>query len=636
MKFTADRSFSSLSAAVCGLAVLLLTLAVTAWVYAPGVSGPSLLDDRSSVLVISDLRASPELALDFVFGDRSGPLGRPVSMASFVLESLYSDDGTVGSKRINIVLHLINGLLVVWLFSLLYRAIDIPASRLLAIVTGAGWLLSPLLVSTVLYIVQRMAILSTLFMLAACIAYVYWRLSLKQGRMRIGCPLLVLLCGGLAVFAKENAIVLLPILLLMEALWFQFKGEHGQPVQWLRVATLGLITAGSLVAVVTLIFSWEWLAGPYQARPFTLNERLLTEARIVWDYVGQLVWPDVVRMGLYHDDVVVSESLVSPFSTLVAVLSWLGVLFVSAILLTWQWGRYLVFAIAWFLVGHSTESTVLSLELYFEHRNYFPGIGLFLATGVLFGLAVKKWPEVKKPLLVYLCAYVLWLASQTSSQVQIWSSQPLLVFNHLNAHPNSFRANTDMAVHMANLGDIEAARKYSARAFEVDNIERRGDYGIRDLALSCIVNEAVPAARIDQIGTSDANRPLSSVTTLLTMVRLLQDNVCPQFDRLYFADRMAAIFLADWNLEKASANIYSSLAVLENTLQRYDKAYEYTQRFLALSPDNTRALLMKLHFTTALGRVKEAQEVKTRLQRMDSEGKLTVGERQTLALYLGD
>ena len=61
-----------------------------------------------------------------------------------------------------------------------------------------------------------------------------------------------------------------------------------------------------------------------------------------------------------------------------------------ALLLVWRWGRYLAFGIAWFLVGHSIESTVFSLELYFEHRNYFPGVGLFLLAGVLFALVARN------------------------------------------------------------------------------------------------------------------------------------------------------------------------------------------------------------------------------------------------------
>jgi len=339
-------------------------------------------------------------------------------------------------------------------------------------------------------------------------------------------------------------------------------------------------------------------------------------------------------MGLYHDDIIVSSSLYEPATTLYSVVGWVLLVLVSGILLRWQWGRYLVFGFAWFVLGHSVESTVLPLELYFEHRNYFPAIGLVLALGVLFGMMVKRWPEPKAPLLVCLGVCALILAGQTSSQVQIWSNRSLLILNHLNGHPNSARANTDMAVQMARLGEAEAAHKYSARAFEASTTERSGDYEIRDIALSCIANKPSPPALIDNLGMADPNRPLSSVTTLLTMVRLLQDNNCPDFDRIYFADRMAEIFLVEDYRDKASANIYSNLAVLENALQRYDNAYAYVERFLALSPNNKRGLLMKLHFSTALGKVDSVNEVIATLQGLDRQGELTVGEQQTLALYL--
>ena len=48
--------------------------------------------------------------MDLVLGNASGPLGRPVSMASFVLEGLYSGGSIVVSKQVNIALHLLNGL----------------------------------------------------------------------------------------------------------------------------------------------------------------------------------------------------------------------------------------------------------------------------------------------------------------------------------------------------------------------------------------------------------------------------------------------------------------------------------------------------------------------------------------------
>lgn len=616
------------------LAFAAVLIAVTAWVYWPGIAGPELLDDRSSVLVIADLQESPELALDFVFGDRSGALGRSVSMASFVLEKLYLNEGLSGSKKVNIVLHLLNGALVIWLFWLLFRFVAVPGYHWLAVILGSIWLLHPFFVSTVLYVVQRMAMLSTFFMLLACISYVYWRLGLIKGKTSVVRFILVPVFLGIALLAKENAVVLIPVLLLLEVLWFQCRGAEGKVIGWLRVASLSLIAAGAITLLSILVFSHEQLAASFAARPFSLHERILTESRIVWDYVGQLIRPDIVRMGLYHDDVVVSRSIFEPVSTLYSALAWALLAIFSGVLLKWQSGRYLVFGLAWFLVGHSVESTVLPLELYFEHRNYFPAIGLVLAVGTIFGVVVRRWPEPQAPLLVCLGLWVFILSAQTGSQVQIWSNRSLLILNHLNAHPHSARANTDMAVQMARLGDIKAAYEYSASAFAVSTTERSGDREVRDLALSCIANQPPPSGLIDNLGMTDPSRPLSSVTTLLTMVRLLQDNNCPTFDRIRFADRMAGIYLVDDFREKASANMYSNFAVLENALERYDNAYAYVGRFLVLSPGNKRGLLMKLHFASALGKVRAADEVIATLQVLDGEGKLTVGERQTLSLYL--
>lgn len=609
------------------------------WIYWPGISGPELLDDRSSVLVIDDLKNRPELAFDYIFGDKSGALGRSVSMTSFVLEKMYLDEGITGGKKVNIVLHLCNGGLVIWLFWLLFRYLEVPGYRTLAILLGAIWLLHPLLVSTVLYVVQRMAMLATFFMLLASISYVYWRLRLIEGTASVWRFLPVPLLCVIAMLAKENAIVLVPTLLLLEVLWFQGAGRHANVIPWLRRLSYGLIAGGALAMAAALLLKWADLAARFHRRPFTLEERLFTQARIVWDYVLQWMHPQLERMGLYHDDVVLSRGLFEPSSTLYAVLAWLLLIPVCGLLLRWQTGRWVVLGVAWFVVGHSVESTVLSLELYFEHRNYFPTIGLMLVLGGLFAGITKRWPEPKAPLLVCLGLCAVVVSFQTSSQVQIWSNRSLLMLSQLNGHPESARANIDMATEMARLGQVEAAHHYSQRAFEASanaasTRERSGDYEVRDLALSCIANAPVTPETIDSLGRKDPQRPLSSATTLLTLARLLQDDACPQFDRIRFADRVAELLLVEDFKQKASANIFSNLAVLENALQRYDNANAYIERFLAFEPNDTRGLLMKLHFATALGKVNSAQDVSAALQHMQQQGKLTVGEQQTLALYL--
>jgi hypothetical protein len=630
---------SSRLATVGALLCAALVLWLGGWIYWPGISGPELLDDRSSVLVIDDLKNRPELALDYIVGDKSGALGRSVSMTSFVLEKMYLDEGIVGNKKVNIVLHLLNGGLLIWLFWLLLRFIDVPGYRALAVLLGALWILHPLLVSTVLYVVQRMAMLATLFMLLASISYVYWRLRLIRGSASVLHFLPVPVFFAVALLAKENAVVLVPTLLLLEVWWFECRGQRGEVIRWLQRTSYGLIASGAVVLAMFALLRWEHLAGRFHRRPFSLTERLLTQSRVMWDYVSQSIQPQVARMGIYHDDVVVSSSLFTPLSTLFAVLGWLLVIAAGALLIRSRGGRWIAFGIAWFLLGHSVESTVLPLEMYFEHRNYFPLMGLLLALGGLFAIVVKRWPEPKAPLLACLAVCVLLLSTLTSSQVQVWSNRSLLILNHLNGHPQSARANIDMATELARLGEIDAAHRYSKLAFvasanKAGSAERKGDYQVRNLALSCIAGKPVSPLLIETLGADDPQRPLSSVTTLLSLVRLLQDDKCPQFDRVRFADRMAELYLVADFERKASAKIYSNLAVLENALHRYDNAYAYAQQLLVMKPYDKRGLLMKLHFATALGNAEAARDVIATLQQLDKQGKLTTGEQQTLALYV--
>ncbi|MEH6590107.1 MAG: hypothetical protein V7746_07630 [Halioglobus sp.] len=624
----------SQSRAILLLVVFFGWLLMGLWVYWPGHAGPALLDDRSSILPITDLADNPELARDYIFGNKSGPLGRPVSMGSFVLEKLYIPGGIARSKQVNIVLHLINFALLAYLFSRLLRWVKAPRYQWLGVMLAAAWMLSPINVSSTLYVVQRMAMLATTFMLVACIFYISWRECLIDGKSNSLSLLLVPVCFVLAMLSKENAIVLVPILLLLEALWFQFEDGQGKIIPWLRNVTLGLIFGGFVLAILLFVFYYDFLSAAYVSRPFSLTERVLTQSRILWDYLAQIVWPDTARMGVYQDDVVISRSLFEPIMTLYSLLAWAMLAISSVLLLYWKWGRYLVFALCWFLVGHVAESTVWPLELYFEHRNYFPGMGVFLGVGVVLAAGMRRWVEIGRPVLVYAGLSVVGLALLTGSQVQIWSNYPLLVLSTINAHPESPRANIDMAVLLAGVGDYRAARAYSDRASDAALDLRVADHDMRDMALSCIANKPIVAEQLTMLGTQDVARPLSSSVTLHTMVRLLQDNTCPNFDRIAFADRMRELFLVENFATKAAPTMYLSLAILENALERYEYSLAYVEQYLNLVPGNSRGLLMKLHFTTALGKVDIADTTVEQLKTLDQQGKLTVGEQQTLALYL--
>ena len=164
---------------VLSLATFAGALVVAVAAYAPGLSGPLFLDDLQQLQgMIQNSGAEPDVLFDQHIIRTSGPFGRPVAMASFVGSAISHGPDTWWWKYENVMFHLITGLLVFWLTALLLTACAQPDQRhawLVAAAAAAFWLLHPLHVSTVLYTVQRMTELSSLFVFAGLVCYVKGR-----------------------------------------------------------------------------------------------------------------------------------------------------------------------------------------------------------------------------------------------------------------------------------------------------------------------------------------------------------------------------------------------------------------------------------------------------------------------------
>ena len=122
---------------------------------------------------------------------------------------------------------------------------------------------------------------------------------------------------------------------------------------------------------------WRYLKclqGPLQGELFTLRERLLTEARIVPYYLSLIFYPLPQRLSMAHD-IALSHSLFRPISTFFSILLIASLLFISVRRL--QRNPIFSFAILFFFLNQLIESTVIPLELIFEHRNYLPSLFIF-------------------------------------------------------------------------------------------------------------------------------------------------------------------------------------------------------------------------------------------------------------------
>lgn len=448
-----QRPTPALSAArLLPFPALIAVLALTAIVYWPGLHGPFLLDDGPNLQPLNDWLSGRVGWLSVVFENTSGLFGRPVSMATFVANTALFGVDSWWFKFVNLAIHLINGLLVYLLFSSLVRhgALTRNAERHShwpACLGAAIWLLHPLFASTVLYVVQRMAMLSALFSLLALIAYLHGRHAWLEQRRRSAFVLLgfvVPLCTILAVFSKENGILAPALCAIIELIVFRPVCDSRRGA-WSK-AFIGLVLVLPAVAAVILSMAhFPLIAAGYSSRSFTLAERLMTETRVLWDYIGAIVIPGGPKLGFYHDDIPISHGLFDPATTLLATCAWLFV-----IAFAWRLRERipaLSLGLGIFLVGQALESTVFPLVIYFEHRNYLPAVGAIWAIlGVIWFVADRIRPRLRSASGIFSTAAIallLVLATGTSSRAHVWMSDRNIIDQALLVHPNSTGAHLD-------------------------------------------------------------------------------------------------------------------------------------------------------------------------------------------------
>lgn len=439
--------------------LFLLMMAFTLIAYWPGLGGPFLLDDFANLDQLGKLDGvrNWETFRLYVFSNNSGVGGRPLSMLSFLLNDNNWPSDPFSFKYTNLLLHLLTGILLTWLIYRLLLARDPQRNDTLAaraaLLTAALWLLHPFNVSTTLYVVQRMAILSALFSIAGLLVYVIGRdlLASQPRRAYILMTASVVFFTPLAVFSKENGALLPLLIAVLEYTALRHPVSQNYPSSRWLMLFLGL---PNLLIINYLAFRWDTVTYAYHNRPFNLVERLLTESRILFNYLQQLIAPNLGASGVFNENPTISHGLLDPPTTLAAILAILTLAAGAWILRA----RYPLFSLAalFFLAGHALESTFLPLEIYFEHRNYLPAIFLFLPlTHWLVGKARQwRWLYFIPPLFIGLFIFL------TYQQTTLWGDQRRLIFQLAQKNPYSIRAQRTLAMELEAHGRPDLALRH--------------------------------------------------------------------------------------------------------------------------------------------------------------------------------
>jgi hypothetical protein len=525
---------------------LVLALLAAIAVYTPGLSGPFVLDDPEALSPVGRWLTGQAHWQEVVLGYGSLLFARPVSMASFMLTSWLGGGGPFSFKFGNLIIHLLCGILG-WLVvrrALREDARLAPHADLFATIVASWWLLHPLHVSTVLYAVQRMAQLSTLFVLASVWVYLAARRQLIDGRIRQASLLLFLLFPLLVLaglFSKQNAAVAPALCLVLELAYFTVQPRPKRALHVFFGLFLGLPL---LAGLGLLLIAPERLLDGYAAWDFTLGQRLLTQPRALMDYLGTLLLPYSPRMGLYTDDFAVSTGLLSPPTTLLAILALAG-LSIAAIAVRKRAPS--VFA-GWFffLVAHGVESTFLPIEMYYEHRNYLPSLGLLLAVVGLCALVPKGVRTTTFSLrqlgLFGASAFALALAFGTLGRALVWRQYDTIVEQALTHHPSSLRANLDKGTLALMGGRLDEGTRYFSALARSNNPQHRLLARINLVTTNCLRGSGGHKADMALIA-ADA-RPMLTIfetQTLQQLARVTSKQDCGEVTDLLIADTIVAM-----------------------------------------------------------------------------------------------
>ena len=442
--------------------VLFFSILLVILIYSNTLNGPFIFDD------IRNIQKNPHIRMNTLSKEniaRAGLEGlssnRPVAKFSFALNYYFHQYDIEGYHLVNIIIHIVTCLLL-FLFTKTTLALPSLQSgtrtiRWVPLMTAILWLVHPLHTQSVTYIVQRMNAMATMFYLISILLYAKGRLARGDKKKSVlfgGC----IIAGLLALGSKEITATLPFFIFLYE--WYFFQNLN---LRWLKRHALKFI--GILVFLFLGVYFTvgsgllRQMLAEYDVYNFTPIERLLTEFRVVIFYISLLLFPHPSRLNLDHD-FSISHSIIDPITTILSLVIITGL--IGFALIKAKRHRLLSFCILWFFGNLVIESSVIGLEIVYEHRTYLPSLlAVLLAVFLMHRVLNPKWVGV-----AMLCFVVTMFSLWTYQRNKVWSNELTLWTDAAKKSPNKARPHVNLGVALQERGRVEEAIDHFAKALE--------------------------------------------------------------------------------------------------------------------------------------------------------------------------
>lgn len=417
---------------------------------------------------IPNITDNPQLHLDklslngikrALFSDQRNPgtLYRPISSISFALNYNMGGLDVFGYHLVNILIHLLAS---IFLFLFIYHTLNLPSLKInyasksytVAILATLLWAINPIQTQAVTYIVQRMASLAGLFYIMSMYFYLKYRTAVKKGD-RILFIVLCFVAFAMALGSKENAVMLPMSLLLYEALLIRKETRKAFDK---NIKILFIVSGSFLFLCLIYLYPKNDTFFPflsdYRNRPFTLVQRLLTEPRIIIFYISLLVYPMLGRLSIAHS-IQISTSPFNPISTSLSILLIVG----AVVLLIYKTRKFPLFSFCYlfFFLNHLIESSILPLELIYEHRNYIPSMMFFVPIAIGMCNLIERY-AMKKIMKTIITAFIIFLiigfGHTTFMRNFTWTSRKSLWMDAAEKAPDQSRVHHNLGLYYQDHG----------------------------------------------------------------------------------------------------------------------------------------------------------------------------------------
>lgn len=473
-----SRKVSKLPAHTQKAVIFLAILIVCFSIYSNSFSVPFQFDDVPNITKNDAVRIN---SLNFEELRPALFSSRPLPVLSFAINFYFCKENPFGYHFVNILIHVITAF---FLFLFIYNSLQLPILEdrykdnvfCISAISVLLWCVNPIQTQAVTYIVQRMASMAAMFYIGSMYFYLKARTSHKGRGWKGVYWSFCLLFMIMAVLSKQNAVMLPITLLLFEATMIR-KFSKNQIKPYAKTAILVFIVTMALGAMAFSLSDYNFYSfiERYEIRPFTLTERLLTQPRVILFYISLLLYPSPLRMNISHH-IEISNNLFNPLSTMPAILLLLTLILLSCYIIK-RW-PFIGFCLIFFFLNHLIESSILPLELIFEHRNYLPSMLFFVPFAAIIykGLFIYKQNAFIKTFIVLLTVGIIGLNGITTYIRNMdWQTKKRLWYDAVIKAPNSSRNHLNFAVELRKEGEIQNAFRHAQIAEKIGYFNNTGE-----------------------------------------------------------------------------------------------------------------------------------------------------------------